>query len=118
MSDQAVTQLSLNYETTNASDNKSWSFTDSVSKQGKAAGFQDFTSDESALTRGDLSSTDQGMLVINNLSNDNTLQYGSTNLEFEVKPNEWAKFRVTSNTTLVGKTVTGSVKLEKYWIAE
>jgi len=118
MSDQAVTQLSLNVQTTNHDDNKSWNYTDSLSKQGLGAGFQDFTSDESAFTNGDLASTDQGMLIISNLSNDNTLQYGSTGLEFKLQPNDWAKVFVVSGKTIYGKTTSGSVKLEKYWLAE
>jgi len=64
MSDQAVSQLSLNVESTNFSEPRNWEYTDTLSKQGKAAGFQDLTSDASDMTIGDLSSTDQGMCVL------------------------------------------------------
>lgn len=123
MADQLVSQCSFTYETTNHSDNRTFEHTESVSKQGKATGFQDFTSDLSDITFGDVSSTDIGTMFLVNLSESNTLQYGSTtlasgNLEFRLPPKDWAKVRLGSGLTLKAQTVTGSVKLEKYFLAE
>lgn len=118
MADQLRTSLSLFAESTNYDMNKILEATESLAKQGLAAGFQDFTSDSTDITIGDLASTDQGTMILNNLSESNTLQYGSTDYEFELPPEDWHKLRIASGVTVKAKTLTGSVKLEKYIFGE
>lgn len=123
MADQLVSQCNVTYQSTNHDDNQNWEHTESVAKQGKAAGFQSFTTTISNVTFGDIATTDIGTIFLINLSESNVLQYGSTtlasgSLPFRLPPKDWHKIRLVSGKGLRAQTVTGSVKLEKYFLAE
>lgn len=118
MADQASVSLSFVVESTNFQDNKTWDFTDTLAKQGLGHGIQTVTTAYSALTIGDLSSTDQGLCVLNNLDTANYIEYGSTDGEFKLNAGEFAKVRFNSGKTIQAKANTASVKIEKYLLAE
>jgi len=118
MSDQAISQCSINVQSTNYQDNKSYSYTDTLSKQAVAAGIQVATTTYAVLTKGDMASSDQGMLVLVNLDESNFVLWGSTLGELKLKPKEWAKVRVTPSSSIYIKANTANVNVEKYWLSE
>lgn len=121
MADQAISNLTLQVQSTYLeNENKNYAYTDTLSKSGKYAGLQDLTSDSTDLNYGEIPSTDMGLMILVNRSGTNTITYGSSDGSFELSllPGEWHKVRPTSGTQWLVKTVTGTAKLEKYFLAE
>lgn len=114
MSDQIIANLNLNVQSSNLTDNKSYNFTDLLTLQALASGVQIATTAYTALTIGDMASTDIGIAILHNLDTNNYLLFGSTLGEFKLDAGEFAFVRINPGTTLQIQANTANVKLEKY----
>jgi hypothetical protein len=118
MSDQITASLNIDVQSSNLTNNKSYTFTDLLSVQALCAGIQTATTAFAALTIDNMASTDVGCLLLNNLDTNNYVNYGSTLGEFKLDPGEFAFHRITPGITLQIRANTANVKVEKYLLGK
>jgi len=114
MPDQIVASLNLGVQSTGLSDNKYYNFTDVLARQAMSGGIQIATTVYTALTIGDMVSSDVGVMVFHNLDTNNYCLYGSTLGEFKLDPQEFAFVRLNPGKTIQIMANTANVKVEKY----
>lgn len=108
-------QSNLQVDSTNLDeqDNKQYSYDDTLSNNLVAGGVQTITTDYSAITIGDLASTDLGLMLLTNLDTANFITYGSTDGEWKLEAGEHTHARVTPGKTIQAKANTANVKILK-----
>lgn len=116
MSDQINASLNLFVQSTGFADNKSFNFTDLLSRQAMCSGIQIATTVYTALTIGDMASSDVGVMVLHNLDTNNYCLFGSTLGEFKLDQQEFAFIRLNPGKTIQIMANTANVRVEKYLV--